>query len=186
MQNPPYLSGQFLLAMPGMSDPRFDHAVIAICAHDADGAVGIGIGATIAGLTLHDLLDQFDIAHGDAPDAPVHFGGPVEPRRGFVLHSGDWSGQDTIDVGGRWSLSSTVDVLRVIAEGTGPRHYVIALGYAGWGSGQLESELARPGWFPVVGDRTLLFDTAADRRWTTAFAQAGIDVRLLVPDAGTA
>jgi putative transcriptional regulator len=186
MQTPVYLSGQFLLAMPGMTEPSFDHAVIAMCAHDADGALGIGIGATIDGLGLHDLLDQFDIAHGAAPNVPVHFGGPVEPRRGFVLHSGDWSGQDTIDVAGRWSLSSTLDVLRAIAEGSGPTQYVVALGYAGWGGGQLDGELTRPGWFHVAGDTALLFDTAAEGRWTSAFAKAGIDPRLLVSGGGTA
>jgi putative transcriptional regulator len=186
MQTPVYLSGQFLLAMPGMIDPRFDHAVIAMCAHDEDGALGIGVGATIDGLSLHDLLDQFGIAHGDAPDAPVHFGGPVEPRRGFVVHSGDWGGQDTIDVAGRWSLSSTVDVLRAIADGTGPTRWLVALGYAGWGGGQLDGELSRPGWFNVEGDAGLLFDTPADRRWTGAFGKAGIDPRLLATGAGTA
>jgi putative transcriptional regulator len=156
------------------------------CRHDADGAIGIGVGATIEGLSLHDLLDQFEIPHGVAPDAPVHFGGPVEPRRGFVVHSSDWSGQDTIDVAGRWSLSSTVDVLRAIAEGSGPTRYLVALGYAGWGGGQLEGELTQPGWFHVAGDEDLLFDTPAGRRWTAAFGKAGIDTRLLVPDAGTA
>ncbi|NYD89827.1 YqgE/AlgH family protein [Sphingomonas melonis] len=186
MQYRPFLSGQFLLAMPGMSDPSFDHAVIAMCAHDADGAIGIGVGATIDGLGLHDLLDQFEIPHGVAPDAPVHFGGPVDPRRGFVVHSSDWSGQDTIDVAGRWSLSSTVDVLRAIAEGSGPTRYLVALGYAGWGDGQLDGELSRPGWFHVDGDDDLLFATPAERRWMAAFEKAGIDPRLLVADAGTA
>jgi putative transcriptional regulator len=186
MQTPVFLSGQFLLAMPGMIDPSFDHAVIAMCAHDGDGALGIGLGATIDGLGLHDLLDQFEIPHGVAPDVPVHFGGPVEPRRGFVVHSSDWSGQDTIDVAGRWSLSSTVDVLRAIAEGTGPKRWLVALGYAGWDGGQLDGELTRPGWFHVAGDDALLFDTPADRRWAQAFAKAGIDPRLLVADAGTA
>lgn len=186
MQAPAFLTGQFLLAMPGMYDPSFDHAVIAVCAHDADGAIGIGVGATIDGLNLHDLLDQFEIPHGVAPDAPVHFGGPVEPRRGFVVHSSDWSGQDTIDVAGRWSLSSTVDVLRAIADGTGPARWLVALGYAGWGEGQLDAELAGPGWFHVQGDTHLLFDTAAAARWTSAFAKAGIDPRLLAPGTGTA
>ncbi len=186
MQTPAYLSGQFLLAMPGMFDPRFDHAVIAMCAHDKDGALGIGIGATIGGLGLHDLLDQFEIPHGVAPDAPVHFGGPVEPRRGFVVHSSDWGGQDTIDVAGRWSLSSTVDVLRAIAEGSGPTRWLVALGYAGWGAGQLDGELSRPGWFHVEGDAALLFEDAAETRWANAFAKAGIDPRLLAPTTGTA
>lgn len=181
-----YLTGRFLLAMPGMQDPRFARAVIAMCSHDADGALGVGIGVTIDGLGLHDLLKQFDIAPGDAPDAPIHFGGPVEPRRGFVLHSSDWGGQDSINVAGRWSLSGTVDVLRAIAGGTGPSRWVVALGYAGWGAGQLDDELARPGWVPVKGDEALLFDTAAKERWVRAFAGEGIDPRLLAIEGGTA
>lgn len=181
-----FLSGQFLLAMPGMGDPRFERAVIAMCGHDEHGALGIGLGATIEGLTLHDLLDQLQIAHGAAPDAPVHFGGPVEPRRGFVVHSLEWRGQDTINVADRWALSGTVDVLRAIAEGTGPERWVVALGYAGWEGGQLDGELARPGWFNVAGDTTLLFDTPAEERWTHAFAAAGVDPRLLVIGGGTA
>lgn len=181
-----YLSGQFLLAMPAMSDPHFTHAVIAICSHDEDGAVGIGIGAVIDGLGLHDLLDQFEIAHGAAPDAPIHFGGPVEPRRGFVVHSRDWAGQDTIDVAGRWALSSTIDVLRAIAEGSGPSRYVVALGYAGWDGGQLDGELTTAGWFNLPGDERLLYDVPATERWSGIFAAAGIDPRLLVAATGTA
>lgn len=186
MSDPAFLTGQFLLAMPGMTDPRFDHAVIAMCAHDANGALGIGLGATVAGLGFHDLLDGFEIDHGAAPNAPIHFGGPVEPRRGFVVHSRDWGGEDSVDVAGRWSLSGTLDVLRAIAEGHGPTRWVAALGYAGWGEGQLDGELARPGWFNVTGDEALLFDTAADERWTKGFAGAGVDPRLLVAGAGSA
>lgn len=181
-----YLSGQFLLAMPGMADARFDHAVIAMCSHDGEGALGIGIGATIEGLGLHDLLDQFEIAHGAAPNTPIHFGGPVETRRGFVLHSSDWGGQDTVDVAGRWSLSGTLDVLRAIAEGSGPTRWVVALGYAGWNEGQLDKELGTPGWLTVPGDEALLYDVDAPGRWTAAMASAGVDHRLLVADAGTA
>jgi putative transcriptional regulator len=184
--NSAYLTGRFLLAMPGMQDPRFARAVIAMCSHDADGALGVGVGVTIEGLGLHDLLRQFDIAPGDSPDAPIHFGGPVEPRRGFVLHSQDWGGQDSIDVAGRWSLSGTVDVLRAIAEGTGPSRWVVALGYAGWAAGQLDGELARPGWLPVTGGEALLFDTAAEERWAKAFVGEGIDPRLLTVEGGTA
>ena len=186
MEEPRYLTGQFLLAMPGMGDPRFERAVIAICNHDAEGAIGIGIGATIEGLGLHDLLDQFEIAPGAAPDAPVHFGGPVETRRGFVIHSPDWGGQDTIDVAGRWALSGTIDVLRAIAEGSGPTRWVVALGYAGWGAGQLDGELTRPGWLNVIGDEALLFETPAADRWQRGYAGAGIDPRFLVTGTGTA
>ena len=186
MDKTAFLSGQFLLAMPGMSDPRFARAVIAMCSHDATGAIGIGLGATIDGLGFHDLLEQFEIAPGDALNAPVHFGGPVEPRRGFVVHSRDGGGQDTIDVAGLWALSGTVDVLRAIAEGKGPSQWVVALGYAGWDGGQIEGELSRPGWFNVAGDTDLLFETAAKDRWTSAFAKAGVDPRLLVAETGRA
>ncbi len=186
METSPFLTGQFLLAMPGIGDPRFEHAVIAMCAHDANGAVGVGVGAIIGGLGFHDLLGQLEIEAGEAPNAPVHFGGPCEPRRGFVLHSADWGGQDTIDVAGRWALSSTIDVLRAIAEGRGPARWVIALGYAGWGEGQLDAEMTRHGWFNVAGDEALLFDTSAAARRGAGFASAGVDSRLLASSAGTA
>lgn len=186
-----FLTGQLLLAMPGIGDPRFEQAVIAVCSHDADGALGVGIGATINGLGLHDVLKQLEIAPGVAPDAPVHFGGPVETRRGFVLHSTDWGGQDTIEVlgldgAGKWALSGTLDVLRAIAGGAGPARWIVALGYAGWGAAQLDGEMVRHGWMNVPGDDALLFDTAAEARWTTAFGRVGIDPRLLASDSGRA
>jgi putative transcriptional regulator len=186
MESAPFLTGQFLLAMPGIGDPRFERAVIAMCAHDEEGALGIGIGETIDGLGLHDLLEQFEIEPGEAPDAAVHFGGPVEPRRGFVIHSPDWGGQDTIDVGGRWSLSGTIDVLKAIAEGKGPAHWLVALGYAGWGEGQLDAEMTRHGWFNTEGDTGLLYDIDAEDRWASGFAGAGIDPRLLANSTGRA
>ncbi|MBO9623449.1 MAG: YqgE/AlgH family protein [Sphingomonas sp.] len=186
MDSAQYLTGQFLLAMPGIGDPRFERAVIAMCAHDDAGALGIGLGETIEGLSFHDLLRQFEIETEDAPDAPVHFGGPVEPRRGFVLHSTDWSGQDTISVGGRWSLSGTIDVLRAISEGKGPSRWLVALGYAGWGEGQLDEELRHHGWFSTEGDTRLLYDVAAQERWAKGFTTAGIDPRLLANSTGTA
>ena len=186
METSSFLTGQFLLAMPGIGDPRFEHAVLAICAHDADGALGIGIGATIPGLGLHALLGQFDIDPAAVPDAPVHLGGPVEPRRGFVLHSADWGGQDTVEVAGRWALSGTVDVLRALAAGTGPSRWVVALGYAGWSAGQLDGEMTRHGWFNVAGDEALLYEGEAATRWTRGFQGAGLDPRLLSSAAGRA
>lgn len=186
MESATFLTGQFLLAMPGIGDSRFDRAVIGICAHDTEGAIGIGVGATIAGLGLHDVLAQLEIAPGDAPNAPIHFGGPVETRRGFVLHSADWSGEDTIDVAGKWSLSGTLDALRAIASGAGPSQWLVALGYAGWGAGQLDGEMTRHGWLNVADDVGLLYDTPAEQRWTRGFGVAGIDPRLLAAESGHA
>ncbi len=186
MEAPASLSGQLLLAMPGIGDPRFERAVIALCAHDAGGALGIGIGRIIPRLGLHALLAQLEIDPGVAPDAAIHLGGPVEPQRGFVLHGQDWAGEDTIRVGERWALSGTLDVLRAIADGSGPARWLVALGYAGWGEGQLDEEMTRHGWFATPGADALVFDGSADTRWMAAFAGAGIDARLLAPETGHA
>ncbi|MBY8823146.1 YqgE/AlgH family protein [Sphingomonas colocasiae] len=186
MDMPAYLSGQLLLALPGIGDPRFERAAIAMCAHDENGALGIGLGALVDGLGFHDLLRQFEIEPGVAEDRPIHVGGPVEPRRGFVLHSPDWGGQDSVDVAGRWALSGTIDVLRAIAAGTGPRHWVAALGYAGWSPGQLDEEMTRHGWFAVPANDELLFDLAAGQRWNAGYASAGVDASLLSPISGQA
>ena len=185
--DPPFLSGQLLLAMPGIGDPRFERAVIARCAHDETGARGGGIGRTVPGLGVHKLLEQFKIAPGELPDVPVHLGGPVEPQRGFVLHGRDWGGSDTLDVAGRWALTGTLDVLRALAEGRGPSRWLVALGYAGWGEGQLEAELTRHGWFATAcDDDAILFDCPAEDRWSAGFAAAGVDSRLLAPESGHA
>ena len=190
MDTPPFLSGQLLLAMPGMGDPRFERAVIAICVHDQDGAVGVGIGHHRAGTRLRGLMAQLGLDPGQAPDAPVHHGGPVEPGRGFVLHSDDWGGQDSVAVTGpsdnSFAMTGTIDVLRAIAEGRGPSRFLVALGYAGWGAGQLDDEMTRHGWFAVPGDAATLFDTAVEDRWTNSFRAVGIDPRLLTAEAGAA
>jgi len=186
METSSFLTGQFLLAMPGIGDPRFERAVIAMCSHDEEGALGIGLGSVIDSMRFHDVLRQLDIDPGQSEDRAVYLGGPVEPRRGFVLHSRDWGGNDTIDVAGRWALSGTVDILRAIAGGVGPAQWVAALGYAGWGPGQLDAEMTRHGWFNVAGDDALLFDPGADGRWQAGYARAGIDPRLLASSTGTA
>jgi len=181
-----FLTGQFLLAMPGMGDPRFEHAVIAICAHDEQGALGIGIGHKRQGLKFRQLLSQLDLPAGDAPDVPVHHGGPVEPGRGFVIHSTDWGGQDTVEVPGVGALTGTLDILKAIAEGRGPTRWLVALGYAGWGPGQLDEEMTRHGWFAAPASPALLFDTPADERWGSSFKATGIDPRLLGNETGAA
>jgi putative transcriptional regulator len=190
IEQPAFLSGKLLLAMPGMADPRFERAVIAMCAHDEDGAVGVGIGHKRAGISFRGLLRQLDIDPGEAPDVAVHHGGPVEPGRGFVLHSTDWGGQDTLQVndetGELFAMTGTIDVLRAIAEGRGPSQWLVALGYAGWGEGQLDEEMTRHGWFTARTDLKILFDTPADERWGAAFKAEGVDPRLLASETGVA
>ncbi len=186
MDEPRYLSGQFLLAMPGIGDVRFEKAVIAMCVHDSDGALGIGLGRIVPRIGFHDLLKQLGIEPGIAPDVPIHLGGPVEPQRGFLLHSLDWGGSDSIQVGDRWALSATLEILRAISEGKGPSRWVAALGYAGWGPGQLEQEMCGNGWFTTPGSDELLYDCDVNSRWATAFRSAGVDPRLLTASYGTA
>lgn len=181
-----FFAGRFLLSLPGMQDKRFDHSVIALCVHDEDGALGIAVGEEMEGVTLRDLLESFDIDGSQVPDRPVLRGGPVEPRRGFVLHSLDWGGQEMLQVGAGWGLSGSLDILKAIAEGRGPSRYLVALGYAGWGAGQLEAEMAGDSWFLAPADADLLFDTPVRRKWTAAYAAAGVDASHLVGGAGLA
>ena len=190
VEQPTFLSGKLLLAMPGMADPRFERAVIAMCVHDESGAIGIGIGHKRAGIGFRGLLKQLEIDAGEAPDCAVHHGGPVEPGRGFVLHSTDWGGQDTLRINGAhgtlFAMTGTIDVLRAIAEGRGPARWIVALGYAGWGEGQLDEEMTRHGWFAAGSDAKILFDTSTDERWGAAFKAEGIDPRLLASETGAA
>ena len=186
MEQPEFLSGQFLLAMPGIGDPRFERAVIAMCVHDEAGALGIGLGRIVPRIHFHELLRQVDVDPGVAPDVPIHLGGPVEPQRGFILHSPDWGGDESIHVGDRWVLTATIDILRAIAAGKGPSRWVAALGYAGWGAGQLDDEMTGHGWFATPGSETLLYDCDVQSRWEDGFLSAGVDARLLTADFGTA
>jgi len=189
-EQPSFLSGKLLLAMPGMADPRFERAVIALCMHDENGAIGIGIGHKLAGISFRGLLKQLDIDPGEAPDCAVHHGGPVEPGRGFVIHSTDWGGQDTLHVNGAdgelFAMTGTIDVLRAIAEARGPEEWIVALGYAGWGEKQLDEEMTRHGWFAAEASPSLIFDTPTDERWGAAFKAEGIDPRLLTSETGAA
>jgi putative transcriptional regulator len=190
MDEPRFLSGKLLLAMPGMADPRFERAVIALCVHDENGAVGVGVGHKRAEMRFRALLQQLDIDPGEAPDCAVHHGGPVEPGRGFVLHSTDWGGQDSLQVNGAnglaFAMTGTIDILKAIAEGKGPSRWIVALGYAGWGEGQLDEEMTRHGWFAADGSEKILFGTPTDERWAAAFKDEGVDPRLLSSETGAA
>ncbi|MEJ2457036.1 MAG: YqgE/AlgH family protein [Novosphingobium sp.] len=174
-----YLSGRILLAMPGMFDSRFERSVNVICMHDEHGALGIGIGHEREGVSFHEVLEELGIDPGVAPDGPVLHGGPVEPGRGFILHSTDWGGADTVAVQPVCALSASMDILRAIAEGRGPSRWLMALGYAGWGPGQLEGEMRHHGWYAADGHPEILFDTPVDARWSATWRAEGIDPALL-------
>ena len=186
MTEPDYLAGRLLLAMPGMGDPRFNHAVIALTVHDANGAFGIGIGQVHNNTSFHSVLQELDIDPGVAPDCPVHVGGPVEPSRGFVLHTNDWREDQTLEAGPLGSLSASLTVLRAIAEGNGPEHWILALGYAGWAAGQLDNEMRHHGWYAAACHDPVLWETPAEQRWTAAWRAEGIDPALLVGQTGRA
>ncbi|WP_308911913.1 YqgE/AlgH family protein [Pseudokordiimonas caeni] len=181
------LSGQLLLAMPGMTDPRFDRSVIYICTHDSAGAMGLIINQPIDFLTFEGLLDQLEItAAPEVPEVPIHCGGPVEPGRGFVLHSADFVQDSTLIVSETLALTATVDVLKAIAGGTGPRNHLLALGYAGWGAGQLESEITQNAWLTAEADEEIIFHTDVDQKWPRTMAMLGIDISMLSSLAGHA
>ena len=181
-----YLAGRMLLAMPGMGDPRFARAAIALLLHNEDGAFGIGVGHLRSGVTFHELLEELDIEPGLAPDCPVHDGGPVEPGRGFVLHTPDWDSPETMSVPGLASLTASLDILRAIAEGRGPHGWLIALGYAGWAAGQLDMEMRHHGWYAAQGRPEILFEHPAEVRWAAAWRAEGIDPALLSNETGRA
>ncbi len=185
-QMSPFFSGQLLLALPGIGDPRFEKAVIAICAHDENGAMGVGIGRVLPRLRLHEILRQLNIEPGKAPNVAVYQGGPVEPQRGFVLHSLDWGGAETTQVSNLWAVTSTLDILKSIAKGRGPKQWLVAMGYAGWSAGQLDEELTRHGWHMVPGTPALIYDIPVSERWHAAFESCGIDASLLSGVSGSA
>ncbi len=187
MSDPRYLVGQLLLAMPGMGDPRFDHAAIAMCVHDENGALGLVVNHIYDGLTVRKVLEQLDVDPGAVPeDVPVFAGGPVEPTRGFVLHSLDYNSGATLQVGNAWGLTTTLDVLKEIADGKGPAKWLLALGYTGWGEGQLDAELTQHGWLNAPTPPEFIFDTPFEERWPQAFAALGVDVGQLSATAGRA
>jgi len=182
-----YLTGQLLIAMPTMRDPRFARTVIYICAHNPDGAMGLVINRLVGSVTFPDLLQQLGVdAAGVKDEIRVHFGGPVEPGRGFVLHSGDYQHNTTLQVASEVALTATVEILRDIALGQGPQRSLLALGYAGWGPGQLDSEIQANGWLHVEADSGLVFDDDLTNKWERAIGKLGIDVTLLSGDAGHA
>jgi putative transcriptional regulator len=182
-----YLSGHLLMAMPQMDDPRFRRSVIYICAHSADGAMGLIVNRRFDAISFPDLLEQLNIEVGPrTQQIRVHCGGPVETGRGFVLHSDDYVRDGTMVVNSGFALTATIDILKAIATGEGPRQSLLALGYAGWAPGQLESEITANGWLAVPADATLVFDPDLEAKWSMALAKLGVNLTSLAGEAGHA
>lgn len=180
------ITGQLLVAMPQMADPRFARTVIYVCAHSDEGAMGLVVNRLIDSLDFPNLLRQLGIEAVGEPELPIHFGGPVESSRGFVLHSADYEQEATLVIADGIALTATVDVLKAIAEGGGPERRVLALGYAGWAPGQLDAEIQANGWLMVPADPELVFDGDNDAKWERAINKLGIDISLLSSEAGHA
>jgi len=183
------LAGQLLIAMPQMQDQRFARSVIYVCAHGNEGAMGIVVNKLVDNppVKMSELLAKLGIeAAGLRGDGRVHFGGPVESGLGFVLHSADYTEQGTLVVGDNMALTATLDILRAIGRGEGPKKRLLALGYSGWGPGQLDSEIQANGWLHVAADEGLVFDRDLKDKWRQALAKIGVNLSALSGDAGHA
>ena len=186
-RKPDYLRGKLLLAMPNMGDPRFERSVICLCEHSEQGAMGSVVNQPAEHSAFPELMDQLQIpAPVNCAQVGVFTGGPVEPNRGFVLHSADYLHETSLIVSELVALSATVDILKALAHGMGPRHSLLALGYAGWGPGQLEAEIQENAWLHTEVDADLLFGTEATLKWPLAMAKLGIDLSMLSTQAGHA
>ena len=189
-----FLPGQLLIAMPGIGDPRFQRALILICAHDSEHAMGLAVNRPVEGLTVPKLLERLEIetsARLDADPAqiegPVLIGGPVEVERGFVLHTDDYHAEHSLNVEGGLALTTTREVLVAMGRHDGhPRRAILALGYAGWGAGQLERELRDNVWLTCDADEALVFDGDHATKWTRALAKLRIDPKFLSAEGGRA
>jgi putative transcriptional regulator len=182
-----YLTGSLLIAMPQMRDDRFTRSVVYVCAHTSDGAMGLIINKIVESVSFPELLDQLNIDTGaTSKEIRVHFGGPVETGRGFVLHSSDYVQDATLVIDEDVALTATVDILKSIADGDGPDKSILALGYAGWAPGQLDQEIQANGWLSVPADNNLVFGLDPDTKWEKAMGKIGIDFNMLSGDAGHA
>jgi putative transcriptional regulator len=182
-----YLTGSLLISMPQMRDDRFTRSVVYICAHTSDGAMGLIINKIVESVSFPELLDQLNIdTSATNKEIRVHFGGPVETGRGFVLHSADYVQDATLVIDDSVALTATVDILKSIAEGDGPDKSILALGYAGWAPGQLDQEIQANGWLSVPADNDLVFGVDPDTKWEKSMGKIGIDFNMLSGDTGHA
>ena len=187
MEDGEFLTGKMLIAMPGIGDPRFERAVILLCQHSAEGAMGLILNRPLGGMEFDDLLRQLKV-EPVPPQRRIRMldGGPVENGRGFVLHSDDWSTDGSLPVVKGLTLTASVDILKAIAAGEGPKECVLALGYAGWAPGQLEDEIQRNAWLNVPADGSLVFRDDTSHTWEAALAKLRVDPALLSGSAGHA
>ena len=181
------LTNQFLIAMPGMAGGTFTGAVVYLCEHTEKGALGLVINKPID-IKLRNLFEKVELKleSDELAEQPVFFGGPVQTERGFVLHSNDTKWQSTLEISSAIYLTASRDIITALAAGRGPKQCLIALGYAGWGEGQLEAEIAANSWLTVPADKDIIFNTPFEERWTTAAQTLGIDVNLISSTAGHA
>jgi putative transcriptional regulator len=183
------LTGKLLIAMPDMGDPRFHGSVVYLCAHSADGAMGLIVNKPMPDVSFGEMLDQLEIDRGpDTPDIAICYGGPVEMRRGFVLHSAEYRGnqQEGVRVDDRFAMTATLDVLEDLARGIGPAEALLTLGYAGWGPGQLEDEIQQNGWLTTDAAPALVFAQRMEGKWEAALATLGVSPLTLSSEAGRA
>lgn len=185
MNNATYLNNQLLIAMPNLADPCFSHTVTYLCQHNDEGALGIVVNR-LAHINLGNILRQLNItpAADNVAQTPVFAGGPVQQDRGFVIHETGGQWDSSIETSNTLSLTASRDILEAIAKGEGPKQFLIALGYAGWGRGQLEHEIAQNAWLNVPFGSEIIFDTPISQRWGTAAQQIGIDISQLTMPAG--
>ncbi|MBT8421979.1 MAG: YqgE/AlgH family protein [Gammaproteobacteria bacterium] len=180
-------AGQLLVAMPHMADPNFDHSVTYICEHSEHGALGITINRPLD-IDLGEVLDQLslDSEAYELMSQPVLRGGPVQVERGFVIHETDHDWEGTTEVGQSIFVTTSQDILSDVARGKGPDRLLMALGYAGWGAGQLEEEIRQNAWLTVPASRELVFETPVEQRWRAAAASIGIEPSSLILQPGSA
>lgn len=180
-------TGKLILSMPQIEDSRFDHSVIYICSHREQGSMGIILNKIFDTVTFKDVLKQFELNMDPHYEfVPVHFGGPVETSRGFVLHSNDYFHEGTLQVTNQISLTATMDILKAIAEGHGPHQFLLSLGYAGWGPGQLEAEIQENSWLVAPAKKHLIFDKNLHTKWRAAMEEIGINSEMLSSETGHA
>lgn len=184
--------GHFLISMPGMADPRFERCVIYLCTHSSAGAMGLIVNKLLEDITFDEIRKQLADEGVDENEAdpglnvPIYLGGPVERGRGFVLHSADYSLESSLEVNSKISLTASIEIIEAIAQNSGPDEYLLALGYAGWGAGQLEAEMIENSWLSCEATPEILFEPNPKKKYDSALALMGVDAALLSSDAGHA